>query len=141
MQIRQASAERFASVQQSLRARHASEAEAARVREVQGVRWAAGHWAEEQAAEAWRLKLHQREATQKRREAATAQREARAATRRANALQQRARRVEAQLLKSHDVNDDGVLDTAEFGRLQKEVEGDGRVDQRDFLRLARSTRP
>ena len=68
-------------------------------------------------------------------EEAAVQREAAAATRTALLVQERARKIEKRLVASHDVDNDGTLNAAEYQQLVAGVAGDGRVDAGDFQRI------
>ena len=137
MQVRQVRADRLAGKQQRIRDRQVAAVDQARVRSAQNMRWAGICQAEDEAEVAMRWKFHEQKARDQRREEQAVQREAAEATRKAVMIQRRARRIEAQLVASHDADNDGTLDSAEFKRLVAGVAGDGRVDAGDFQRMLR----
>ena len=135
MQVRQVRENRLAVKQQRIRDRQVAAVEQTRVRSAQTMRWAGMCHAEEEAQVAWRWKLHEQKARDKRREEAAVQREAAAATRTALLVQERTRKIEKRLVASHDVDNDGTLNAAEYQQLVAGVAGDGRVDAGDFQRI------
>ena len=135
MQVRQSRENRLAIKQQHIRDRQVAAVEQARIRSAQTMRWAGMCHAEEEAQVAWRWKLHEQKARDKRRGEAAVQREAAAATRTAVLIQERTRRIEKRLVASHDADNDGTLNAAEYQQLVAGVAGDGRMDAGDFQRI------
>ena len=135
MQVFSLRENRLAVKQQRIRDRQVAAVEQTRVRSAQTMRWAGMCHAEEEAQVAWRWKLHEQKARDKRREEAAVQREAAAATRTAVLIKERTRTIEKRLVASHDVDNDGTLNAAEYQQLVAGVAGDGRVDAGDFQRI------
>ena len=137
MQVRQVRADRLEVKQRRIRDRQVAAVEQTRVRSAQTMRWAGMCHAEEEAQVAWRWKLHEQKARDKRREEAALRREAAAATRTAVLVLERSQRTEALLIASHDVDSDGRINAAEYQQMVAGVAGDGRIDAGDFQRMLR----
>lgn len=131
-------AQEVAQRKQDIRGRQAAWQAEAAIRQTQERLWASRCVAKATEADAWRKTMAHRQAAEKQAKLAEAHRQAAAAARKAEVIKRRSARMAAELAARHDTNDDGVLDEAEFARLESQVAGDGRIDQGDFLRMIAS---